>query len=203
MLSKQIINDNFPIIEGEYTVRSWERKDLDLLSEWPSYPFPFESLNYRFCEMTPTEKDQHFQNRKNNANRVTFILDHDKQKTIGYLALVEIDWKNRIVGNMAFRISPNFCNQGTGTWFLRKVSCHCFQLGLVALRLDVAASNQRAVRCYEKSGYSITGEFWQDDLKLKELDLNLPKFDFLRPHVRFINEIPQLRFYWMELKNHK
>ena len=200
MLNKQSILDNLPIIEGENTIRSWERNDLDLLSQWSSYPFPYESFNYRFREMTPTERDQHFQHRESNANRVTFILDHDEQKAIGYLALVEIEWENRKVGNMAFRISPNLCNKGTGTWFMRKVSEFCFQLGFITLRLDVAASNQRAVRCYEKSGYNITGEFWQDDIKLNEYDLKQPTFDFLRPHVRSEKSIPQLRFYWMESK---
>lgn len=37
---------------------------------------------------------------------------------------------------------------------------------MLPLHFDVAASNMRAVRCYLKVGFQITGEFWKkaDDL---------------------------------------
>lgn len=201
MINKQKLLEMLPLIEGDYTIRAWERRDLDLLAQWPSYPFPYESLNYSYWGlMSPAERENHFQERERNPNRITLVLDHCCQKAIGYLALVEIDWQNRKVGNMALRVAPDYCDKGTGTWFLGKVSDWCLDGGFVALDLDVAASNPRAIRCYEKVGYRIRDEFWRDDERLKHFDIHLSRFDFLRPHVRFDKSVPQLRFYWMELR---
>lgn len=203
MLNKKSLLQSLPIRDGDNTIRPWRRTDLDLLARWPSYPFPNESLNYRFGAMPATERDRHFQEREDNPDRVTFILDHTDHQAIGYLALVEIDWRIPRVGNMAVRIAPDWCDKGIGSRSLKIISDWCFGQGIASVCLDVAASNLRAVRCYEKAGYKVTGEFWQDDEGLNALDIDKPEFDFLRPHVRYNKPLPQLRFYWMESKNQK
>ncbi len=179
-------------------IRPWQRADIDRLARWPGYPFPYESLNYRFGVMSTAEKDNHYRVREDNRNRITLILDYAGQQAIGYAALVEIDWQIPSVGNMAVRIASDWCNKGVGTKLLRNIAHWCFAQGILSLRLNVAASNPRAVRCYEKAGYHITGEFWQNDEGLNAFALDQPGFDFLRPHVRMNGSVPQLRFYWME-----
>jgi RimJ/RimL family protein N-acetyltransferase len=201
MLNKSDLLKALPIMEEGRTIRCWQRIDLDLLARWPKYPFPFESLNYRLDSMADGERDRHFQVREMNPDRITLILDTGNDQTIGYCALVEIDWPSSRVGNMAVRLRPDKCGQGLGAWMLRTVSRWCFAQGIVSLRLDVAAANQRAVRCYQKAGYSITGEFWHDDAQLGGVDLSQTRFDFLRPHVRTSGTILQQRFYWMETKS--
>jgi RimJ/RimL family protein N-acetyltransferase len=201
MTGKKDLIRSLPIMDSDDTIRPWQRADLDRLSRWPSYPFPYESFNYRFSAMSTLEKDSHYQKREDNPDRITLVLDHADQKAVGYLALVEIDWHMPHVGNMAVRLSPDWCNKGIGTQLLQLASGWCFVQGIVSLRLNVAASNQRAVRCYEKAGYHITGEFWQNDESLGIGDLDRPEFDFLRPHVRKDGSVPQLRFYWMEIMN--
>lgn len=198
MLCKNDLIRSLPIMESDDTIRPWQRADLDRLAQWPSYPFPHQSLNYRFGMMSVSEKDHHYRLREDDPSRVTLILDHDGQQAIGYIALVEIDWQTPLVGNMAVRVAPDWCDRGIGTQLLRKVSGWCFVQGIISLHLNVAASNPRAVRCYEKTGYSITGEFWQDDVNLGSLVIDKPEFDFLRPHVRKNGPISQLRFYQME-----
>ena len=173
--------------------------DLEELAEWPGYPFPYEPFNYSFNEMNSKEKDQHFHSREENPNRITLVVDHATQKAIGYLSLVQIDLVDRKVGNMGFRIHPSWCNKGIGTLVICKVSNWCFKLGLKTLRLDVAAANTRAIRCYEKAGFVKTEEFWRNDEGLKNIDVNQPQYDFLRPHVRLDRDVPQIRFWWMEL----
>jgi RimJ/RimL family protein N-acetyltransferase len=68
------------------------------------------------------------------------------------------------------------------------------------IRLDVAAPNQRAIRCYEKAGFRIVEEFWRDDPDVPRYDMiKLERASIhMKSHVRFDRAIPQVRFYWME-----
>jgi RimJ/RimL family protein N-acetyltransferase len=199
-VSKEDMLKSLPIIEDKFTIRTWNPKDLDKLAKWQGYPFPYEPFNFSFGEMSPEEKDRYFRSREDNPNRVTLIVDHMRQQAMGYLSLVQIDWVGRKVGNMGFRVVPSWCNQGVGTWAIRKVSDWCLRCGLQILCLDVAASNNRAIRCYEKAGFIKTEEFWREDEGLKDIDIDQPQYEFLRPHVRLDQKIPQLCFWWMELK---
>lgn len=203
VLEKQAIHGNLPITDGGLTLRPWTRLDLDVIAGWPGYPFPYESFDYQLREKTSAERDRHFRERQDNPDRITLILDKGEQRAVGYLALVEINWARGTVGNMAVRVSPGFCDRGLGARLLGTATKLCLSNGFASLRLDVAASNHRAVRCYEKAGYRITGEFWREDDKLKEYDLKRSEFDFLRPHVRFEGKAPELRFYWMEIRREK
>lgn len=200
-VSKQDMLKSLPICKEETSIRPWNRKDLDDLAKWPGYPFPNEPFNSSLSEMSSEERDQHFRSREDNPNRITLVVDHTTQKAIGYLSLVQIDWLDRIVGNMGFRIHPSWCNKGIGTLVIREVSNWCFEFGLRALQLDVAAANTRAVRCYEKVGFVKTEEFWRNDEGLKKIDINQLQYNFLRPHVRLDRGVLQIRFWWMELVN--
>jgi len=151
--------------------------------------------------MTPAERDRHFKQKEENPDRITLVLDHKDQTAVGYLALVDIDWIASKVGNMAVRVAPDWCDKGLGSLLVRSVTAWGFSVGFKSMRLDVAASNQRAVNCYKKSGYSVIGEFWRNDENLKEMALGGPEFDFLRPHVRTVGKESQLRFYRMEARN--
>jgi RimJ/RimL family protein N-acetyltransferase len=126
------------------------------------------------------------------------MVDHRSTRAIGYLSLVEIDWEEMIVNNMAFRIEPSWCNKGVGKKSMRIVTQWCFEKGFAVLRLDVAASNERAIRCYRGCGFNEAGELWRDDMALLEIDLDEERYGFLRAHVRIKNGVPQLRFLWLE-----
>jgi RimJ/RimL family protein N-acetyltransferase len=114
------------------------------------------------------------------------------------LALIDIDWQLRTVGNMGFRVEPSWCDRGIGTLLLHTVADWCFAQGIHSLRLDVAASNARAIHCYEKVGFAITGEFWRDAEDLRDVDTSQPAYAFVRPHLRRTGTTPQIRFWWMQ-----
>jgi RimJ/RimL family protein N-acetyltransferase len=116
---------------------------------------------------------------------------------VGYLCLLEIDWQKAVVGNMSFRVLPNKCGAGIGSAALEAVTECCLDWGFERLRLDVAASNARAPRCYEKCGFRISGEFFRD-AHLDGVDVSEAKYDFLRPHLSLGDGRYNLRFYWME-----
>ena len=199
--SKSQMLQSLPIYGKDIVIRAWNHADLDEIAKWPGYPFPYEPFNSSLSNMNGQEKDQYFRKREDNPDRITLVIDHTTQRTIGYLALICIDWGKQTIGNMGFRIHPSWCDKGIGSLVIKRVSSWCIEGGISILRLDVAASNARAIRCYEKAGYVKTAEFWRDDEGLKSIDVNQPKYDFLRPHVRFDKNIHQLRFWWMELRN--
>jgi ribosomal protein S18 acetylase RimI-like enzyme len=60
--------------------------------------------------------------------------------------------------------------------------------------LDVAASNARAIRCYEKVGFETVGEIWRSAPDFAGVDLTSEQFAFVAPHVRYVGDAPQLRF---------
>jgi RimJ/RimL family protein N-acetyltransferase len=94
-------------------------------------------------------------------------------------------------------VHPDWCGKSIGTRLLQMVGEWWFGLGMQALQLDVAATNQRAVGCYRKAGFAFTGEFWREAPDLQCVDINDSQYDFLRDHVRFSGHIPEIRFYWM------
>jgi RimJ/RimL family protein N-acetyltransferase len=60
---------------------------------------------------------------------------------------------------MGFRVHPNWCDKGIGTRILKLVIAHFAEAGIASFRLDVAEPNARAIRCYEKAGFSRTKHF--------------------------------------------
>lgn len=100
---------------------------------------------------------------------------------------------------MGIRVHPDWCNKGVGTEALRALADWAFRQGITSLRLDVCAANPRAIRCYEKTGFVRTGEFWHEDPAQDRASVNRPGNEVLKSHVRFDGPIPQIRFYWMEL----
>jgi RimJ/RimL family protein N-acetyltransferase len=197
-MNKETMINTLPIAHDELTIRYWERDDLDMLAQWPSYPFPYEPFNFSFKNMSQKERARHFDSRRHNHKRITLIIDSISQRVIGYLSLVDIDWNRMIVNNMGFRIEPSLCGKGIGKKSMRTITQWCFENGFKKLRFDVAASNERAIRCYRSCGYREEGTFWRTDMTLERIDLNNAKYSFLRNHVRITNNVPELRFLWME-----
>ena len=197
--SKQSLLAALPRIDGDLCLRRLVREDLDTLAGWPGYPPGYEGFNLRFAGMAGLDRDQLFDARRSDPARITLVADHSAQPCIAYLGLIQIDWHRRLVGNMGYRVHPDWCDRGLGTRVMRMAVAWCLEGGLDILRLDVASGNARAIRCYEKAGFVRTGEFWQEEPKLKDVDLAQPQYASLRPHVRQDGAMPYVRFYWMQL----
>lgn len=197
-MNKETVIGSLPVAEGGLTVRYWDRHDMDLLAQWPPYPFPYEPFNFSFKDLSVEAKRAHYSRRIGDESRVTLIIDAAEKRAIGYLSLVAIDWEKMTVNNMGFRIEPGWCNRGIGKRSMNIVCRWCFENGFRMLRFDVAASNARAIRCYRGCGFREAGTFWRDDLTLVDVDLDDPVYCFLREYVRFRGKTPQLKFLWME-----
>ncbi len=192
-----------PIRDGDLIVRRLTRDDIDEYASWPQYPRPYEPFNetfsLRFAAMDAQARDRWFEERTADASRIMLAADYANESAIANLTLREIDWTAGAIGNMGYLVKPTHVDRGVGTRIMRAVADWCFEHGVVSMRLDVVACNTRAVRCYEKAGFAISGEFWKEEEPLRGKDISLPEYRFMRPHVRVEDGIPQIRFWWMEL----
>jgi RimJ/RimL family protein N-acetyltransferase len=196
--SKKQLVASLPLHTNDLVIRQWRRGDLDRFAKWPAYSFPYQAFNFSFRDMHAGELDNFFTVREADLNRITLSIDLGADPAIAYLALSTIEWQARRVDNFGFRLHPDQCDRGLGTQILCMVADWLFRGGIDCIAADVAASNGRAVRCYEKAGFLQVGTLWREAPDLQEVDLSTSRSDFLRPHVRFENGMPELRFWLMD-----
>ncbi|KKM22438.1 hypothetical protein LCGC14_1625340 [marine sediment metagenome] len=199
-LSKDSMLEASPVCEGPLILRRWALSDTYARAEWPSYAPDYVGFNFALRGASRDELDRHFLARDQDPGRIPLAADHGEQQAIAYFALHEIDWARRVVGNVGFRVRPEWCDRGYGPRILRLAGEWCRECGIQSIRLDVAAPNIRAVRCYEKAGMHRTREFWREARDLAGIDIADKEHDLLRPHFRIERGVPQVRFWWMELE---
>jgi RimJ/RimL family protein N-acetyltransferase len=197
--SKERLVESLPLVTAGLTIRHWTRDDVGRFADWPGYEFPYEAFDFDFRDLDAIQRDRVYRDREARANAIILAVDSDKIASLAYIALHRIDWATGQVHNMGLRVHPRRCGQGIGTAILQVVTRWLFQSGMSSLSLDVAASNARAVRCYERVGFVRTGIVWRDAADLEDKDLSTPRYAFLRPHVRIVKGRLQLRFWLMEL----
>ena len=190
---------NLPIVADGLSIRLLTRADMRLLCEWPPYPRPYGVFRFSFSGQSVEDLDRTYEARMSDESRITLVADTAQTSAIGYIALVGVDWKRGICGNMAIRIRSDYCDRGIGSRVLREVRDWWFGHGMNLLRLDVAATNHRAIRCYLNVGYHKTGEFWRDAEDLVGENLSDRKYRFLGDDVDDSGATPKVRFYWMEV----
>jgi RimJ/RimL family protein N-acetyltransferase len=189
-----------PILRDPLKVRRCMRSGMDLLSRWPEYPESYNFFNFSFAHLDPSEMDSFFEARQRQEDRMVLVVDYGDVKSIGYLALIGIDWASRRCSNMGIRVHPEWWGRGVGVGMLATVRDWWFANGMTGLRLDVASSNARAVRCYEKVGFVKIGELWRESPDLRGVNLAESKWRFLDGHVRTVSSTPESHFLLMELK---
>jgi RimJ/RimL family protein N-acetyltransferase len=199
-LTKERLVNSLPLVTGDLTIRRWTRDDVDRFARWPGYEFPFEVFTLSFRDMEPVERNRVYRDREARPDAIILAVDGDACPCMAYLALHGIDWAKGQVRNFGFRVHPHHLGRGAGTAILRAVTDWLFESGLSRVSVDVAASNEPAVRCYEKAGFVRTETVWRDAADLADRDLSAPRYAFLRPHVRMGKGLPQLRFWLMEAK---
>lgn len=116
-----------------------------------SWKYPGE---YAIYNIAPDKKSGIY-NRENSGNYYAF---YDNNIFVGYINLIERNNKFSV----GIAVKPQLCGQGYGTQML-KICCDiayninsCKPLGL-----QVRSWNKRAIRCYEKAGFAITGDEYE------------------------------------------
>lgn len=172
--------------------------DLADIAAWPAYPWPFEVFNMT-GPLSPSADGRRWWQRIGEPDRCHYsVVLPQSGEVIGVHAFTRVDWAARAVGNMGIRIRPDLCGRGYGTETLGPLLAAVLRSGMSSVRLDVAAPNGRAVRCYEKCGMRIVDGFWQEHTA-GPIDLADPKWSFAVPHLRREGDRWLVRFYWLAI----
>lgn len=190
--------DSMPqeLVTARTLVRRTTTDDIAQFDAWPDYPWPFECFDINAKARSRCEGQWWTLFDEPDRCHYSVVLPATGE-VIGLHAFVRIDYKERVIGNMGIRIRADVCDQGYGRESLQPLLEAVLESGFRSIRLDVAATNDRAVRCYEPCGMRIVDEFWMDGEGPD--DPNDPKWGPLMPHLRREGDRWLVRFYWMEI----
>lgn len=178
------------------TLRPWLRSDTLMQELWPRYTEPFHSL----WNIPRASGADEANGRAWSNQRYAWAIDDVQRRLIGRISLREVDEQRRSA-RLGISLAQPYVGQGLGTEALQVFLDHYFgTLGFQRLRLDVAAVNQRAVRCYERLGFRYVESEWRNagsDPSLRLLDD--PRYSAMRRHFRRSRFENLVEFYEMEL----
>ena len=149
-----------------------EHKELYL--KWVNDVEIRKNVGYRF----PTSSEginMLFTYPSNNSRKLAhFEIWHKvDKKSIGTVALFDIDWENRLATIGYFIGDISFWGQGIGTETLKLITTYGFnELNLHKIRADVHSRNIASKRCFEKNKYIMEATLIKEEyLDGKYLDL--------------------------------
>ena len=151
---------NAMIYGQKIRLRSAEKEDLKTFVRWFNDPHVRQHLTM-FRPLSMAQEERWFENLLQQENEVFFVIDIETENhwtPLGTVGLHPIDWKNR---SAVFGIclgTPDDWGKGYGTDAVRTMLKYCLEeLNLNRVELNVFKDNERAIRCYEKSGFRQEG----------------------------------------------
>ena len=142
------------------SIRSWSFHDDELFDEWPAYNNPTEPL-WNLPRQVGGGGDQWGHFFEGTGLRRTWAVEDRAGHLIGRISLREIDTK-KAQARLGITFGAPYIGQGLGTEALALFLDYYFtDLGFEAMLLDVAAPNQRAVRSYQRLGFSLVASDWR------------------------------------------
>jgi RimJ/RimL family protein N-acetyltransferase len=147
-------------LEGErITIRPLTREDLRMMSSWPRFQDPLYRL-FDWPKRSETSDDLWFHQLMRDKARVYYAVDNESHELIGRISLREIDGQRS--ARLGIGFGPDYVDQGYGTEALQVFLEYFFSdLGFERMVLDVAAANQRALRCYKRCGFRSVASHYQ------------------------------------------
>jgi RimJ/RimL family protein N-acetyltransferase len=163
---------------------------------------PFSDPLYQPFDFPRQSKAEHihwFEWRSRDPSRRLYTVEDEEGQVIGSLTLREIDRQRS--ARLGITIGADFVSQGYGTEALRLFLAHFFEeMGFSRIVLDVAATNLRAMRCYQSLGFRQTGCQYRpaSDPSYRVL-LRDPHYLHLRRFFRRQGTMTEVLFYDMAL----
>jgi RimJ/RimL family protein N-acetyltransferase len=187
------------VIHGSRVLlRLWHRGDTLAQELWPRYTEPFSSL-WNIPSQQSLSYDE-LVGRGWSGQRYAWAVEDRQRRLIGRISLREVD-PPRTRARLGISLSQPYVSQGLGTESLLLFLDYYFgPLGFVCMRLDVAAFNQRAVRCYERLGFRYVESDWRgvgSDPSVRLIDE--PRYADVAPFFKRNRHEAQVEFYEMEL----
>jgi RimJ/RimL family protein N-acetyltransferase len=175
-----------------------KRADMDAMSNWRPFSDPLYQP-FDFPRRSRAEHTRWFEFRNRDASRRLYTVENEQQQVIGSLTLREIDGKRS--ARLGITIGADFVSKGYGTEALHLFFDYYFgEMGFARLVLDVAATNLRAVRCYQSLGFQTVGEHYRpaSDSSYRIVRLE-PRYHHLLQYFRRYGTGYQVLFYDMVL----
>lgn len=136
-------------------IRPMRQEDLDAIAQWRRFVDPVYQP-FDFPQRSRADHYRWYQERHGDPSRRLFTIENEQGDVIGSLTLREID--GRRSARLGITLGADYVSQGYGTEALRTFLAHFFgAMGMAQLVLDVAATNQRAVRSYSSLGFRRVG----------------------------------------------
>jgi len=132
--------------EKEFLIRSVEDRDLEALVELEDNSFSGDRLSRR-----------RFQHWIKASNRV-FLVVEKNQKVLAY-GLVLLHKGTRLARLYSIAVSSLARGQGIGKKLLLALEQAAMEKGRLAMRLEVASSNESAIKLYQGMAYRSFGEY--------------------------------------------
>lgn len=148
-----------PLRSKRLTISKMVRGDLDQMQRWKPFTEPL-SLTWNLQWHSRAEMDHWFMRRSEDPGYLMYAVKLHNGQLIGRLSLRHIHPYESSVLGIAF--GSDWVGHGYGTEALRLFAPYYFDvLGFRVLLLDVAANNERAIRCYENVGFVHAGGRYQ------------------------------------------
>jgi len=182
-------------------VRKFTRQDLDKRCKW----LPYEDPLYRHHNIylfTKGMADRWYKTWVNGRARISFAIEDEKGRMMGQISLREID-RRKGVARLGISLAQDAVGKGYGTEALRVFLEYYFgEMGFRRMVLDVAQYNKRAIRCYEKLGFTVTREF----LRKNTFNFRVTgsdRFSDMKPFFILEDGREWIKYWDMELKREK
>ena len=189
--------DKREVRAGRVTLRRFARADLDQRCAWPTYDdVLFDHLNLHLD--TPEKRDGWFEREWVSRSPFWFAVEDENGELVGTITLREVGrWRRS--ARLGIHLHPQHLGQGYGTEVMKLFLDYYFNmLGYALLKLDVAACNKRAIRCYEKVGFKFQFEFYQVNTSgLRWLEDE--RFAHVRDCVKVHHGLEKIRHYEMHI----
>jgi RimJ/RimL family protein N-acetyltransferase len=160
------------------TLRHMVRADVDAMAKWP--PFREPELEWANLELAfPSERDVYFDRGRTNETRRRFVVIDEAGEIIGTVGLRNVNLSAR-EATLGIIIRADAVGQGYGTDTVETVLAYAFDaLELDRILLDVAESNLRARRVYDKTGFRPIGQHLGPQ-NVTYVDMAISRAEYLR-----------------------
>lgn len=181
------------------SIRPWLLNDEDKLDEWPPYNDPLEPL-WNLPRQLAVSGSSWSYSLDNFSMRRTWAVEDRASRLIGRISLRDIDAQKR-QARLGITFGAPFVSQGLGTEALVIFLDYYFStLGYLTMVLDVAAPNQRAVRCYQRLGFRYVDSDWREaSQRFDRRVLDRPDYAHLRQFFQVERHSLRVEFFEMAL----
>ena len=160
---------------------------LDDVYEMKNWGYHKNTLlfDYNLSELTDDELRQWYKYKTRGFNRIYYSVFNEVNILIGYLGIKNI---RRILreATLGIVLDPNYVNMGYGTEIILNYLDYFFNnMNMKTMYLEVAKFNKRAIKCYEKSGFTIIDMYLD---RFFDQNLNLEDPYYLKEKSSFVIE---------------